>query len=148
MSTPAITSDLMYRILKTFPFFMRKVFHDFHKQENMGGLTKAQHKTLMLLFFEEEQHMSGLSERLNMEKGSFTAVVEDLVERGLVVRKKDSRDRRKYNLALTETGEKLIDREIAKARSFLAEKLSRLGSEDLDRFTLAVNDLYEITLKL
>ena len=148
METHHINSDLMFKILKTFPFFMRKVFHDFHKQENMGQLTKTQHKTLMLLYFEEEQHMSGLSERLNVEKGSFTAVVEDLVENNLVVRKRDTRDRRKYILALTDIGQQIVHREIEKAKSFLIKKLSRLGARDLERFTRAVNELYEITMKL
>jgi len=148
MNRPEITDDLMYKLLKTFPFFMRKVFHRFHKQENTGHLTKTQHKAMLLLFFEEEKYMSSLSERLNMEKGSFTAVVEDLVEKNLVVRKQDAQDRRKYNLALTKKGQGFVDREIKKSKAFLDKKMAHLDKNDIKRFARAVNELYEITMKL
>ena len=64
------------------------------------------------------------------------------------IRNRDAGDRRKYILALTESGRKLVGGEIEKAGAFLTERLACLGRRDLDRFTLAVNELYDITMKL
>lgn len=48
--------------------------------------------------------MSELADRLRIARRSATTVVDDLVERGLVERVADPRDRRATNVALTPAG--------------------------------------------
>ena len=120
-----ISDELIFKLLRTLPSFLRRIVHSHHGKENTGKLTRSQHKTLMLLFFEKVPHMSGLAEHLNLEKGSFTAVVDDLVVKGLVDKERDNLDHRK-----------------------LEKKLACLKEEEYSRFIRAVNDLYEITMKL
>ena len=143
-----ISDELIFKLLRTLPSFLRRIVHSHHGKENTGKLTRSQHKTLMLLFFEKVPHMSGLAEHLNLEKGSFTAVVDDLVEKGLVDKERDNLDHRKYNLTLTKNGRDLISRKIEKSKIQLEKKLACLKEEEYSRFIRAVNDLYEITMKL
>ena len=68
-------------------------------------LNQTHIKTLMTLKFEGENPMSVISDKLNLEKGSFTPVANSLIDLGLIEKTPDCKDKRVYNLHLTEKGE-------------------------------------------
>lgn len=68
------------------------------------------------------------------DKSSMTPVLEDLVRRGLVQRKRTDGDRRAWRLSLTATGERTLAKMTACARRHEQNLDRAIGARDRDRF--------------
>jgi long-chain acyl-CoA synthetase len=84
-------------------------------------LTTAQYRTLTQLD-DGEEASSSLAAKLAVSRPSVTAVVEGLVERGLVDRRHSDQDRRRVSVNLTESGRQVL----AQADQVVSAKLADL----------------------
>lgn len=142
------TESIAARALTTFPLFMHKVFHDFQPDSREFNLNKTHMKALMVIYIENSPHMSKVCSHMNMEKGSLTPVIDNLIEMKLLQRKRNSEDRRKVNLYLTDQGRKLVLENLHRAHRHILDKMKHLPEEEVQRFKNALLDLHDITLKL
>ena len=94
-------------------------------------LTLAQFRILALIASGDERS-SLLAERLTVAKPTITAVVDGLVERGLVAREAVAGDRRSIRVALTATGEAAL----RAAEEEMSETLRRIFEHARDRDAL------------
>jgi DNA-binding MarR family transcriptional regulator len=101
-------------------------------------LTLAQYRVLALVAAGDERS-SLLAERLAVAKPTITAVVDGLVERGLIERASVEGDRRSIRISLTKAGQQAL-RAVERA---MAEVLDRIFGEARDRAALvhALGDL-------
>ncbi len=130
---------------------MYKLFHDLKNIDHTDSsisLNKTQKKTLLILYTENNSNMTLLCRMMNMEKGSYTSVIDSLIEKTLVSRERDKQDRRKVYIQLSKKGKSLVENEIENIRVKLEDKLEVLSAEDLTRFVNAIDDLNDITNKL
>ncbi len=146
-------TDFTIKLLKTLPHLMYKMFHDVKNLEipQTAGdvkLNKTQQKTLLVLFSEKRLNMSTSCKILNMEKGSFTSVIDSLIQLQLVERQRDTEDRRKVHISLTEAGRKLVTQRMDVIRKRIEHKLAVLSAKDYNRFINAIDELADITEKL
>ena len=75
--------------------------------EPMG--LKARHYGVMSALAEEGPHAQGdLGEKLAIDRTTMVGLVDELEGLGLVERRRDSEDRRRYDLALTDAGKRTI----------------------------------------
>ena len=148
MDERLLSQEMMLKIVSTFPYFMRKLVHSFPKIEKASGLNKTQHRTLWLLFHEGRQCMSCLADHLNIEKGSFTTVIDSLIEKGLVKKIHDSSDRRRIFIDFTPKGRSHVQTEIAQVHERISQKLSVLSDAEYAVFLQAINDLHNTMMKL
>ena len=74
------------------------------------GLGTTEFGVLEVLFHKGELPVCEVQRRILVESSSTTYVVDKLVERGLVRRRRSSTDRRSVRLALTPAGRRLIRR--------------------------------------
>ena len=91
--------------------------------------------------------MTDLCAFLNIEKGSLTSMVDDLTEKGYVIRTKDLSDKRKYIISITEKGTILASDFMDKLSNKLEEKFLKLDEEDQNRYIEAINTLQYILNK-
>ena len=119
---PAITlRDFIFNILHTFGDF------DF---------SLPQLATLMLLDEEGGLSIKQIAELLGRSMSVTSRLVDQLVERGLVSRREDERDRRAKRVAITESGRTLIitlERRRAEAQVAVIEHLSPEEQADVAR---------------
>src|SRR5262245_2643487 len=103
-----------------------------------SDLTLAQYRVLALVAAGDERS-SLLADRLAVAKPTITAVVDGLVERGLVTRSAVAGDRRSLRLTLTSAGTSAL----RKADRAMAEALNRLlgHARDADALLAALGDL-------
>lgn len=146
-------TDFTIKLLKTLPHLMYQMFHDVKNLEMpqpMGDvkLNKTQQKTLLLLFSEKRLNMSTSCKILDMEKGSFTSVIDSLIQLQLVERQRDTEDRRKVHISLTKAGRKLVTQRMDVLRDRIDRKLAVLSAKDYNRFISAIDELADITEKL
>ena len=140
--------SLTRKIIETFPLFMRKLFHGFPFYESEFELNKTQQKTLHIIHYHKNTHMGEIAGHLNMEKGSFTPVVDALIEKGLIRRKRDKQDRRKVQLIITQKGLDFVVRFEEKMNNHIRDKITNLTEDDRKRFYRAIEDLNEIVEKM
>lgn len=78
------------------------------------GLSFAQYRVLMHLFFTERDgtcdglNPSTISDHQGTSRNTVSALIRSLEESGLVQRHLDHEDRRRFNIALTDTGRALV----------------------------------------
>jgi DNA-binding MarR family transcriptional regulator len=128
---------------------MRKLRCGFHgSQPELNQLNDTQRRTLLYLDDKEAMTMTQLHRFIGLEKGSLTSVVDQLIKKSLVQRKRVAGDRRKVEIDLTAFGKNkvgILKKEIAE---YIHGKLQQLTPDDRKRFYQAVETLSDISRKL
>lgn len=99
-------------------------------------LTLPQYRVLGRLALGDER-ASLLAQRLTVSKPTMTALVDSLVERGLVSREAATDDRRAVTLSITDDGRDAIDRTGAALRAMLDDIIERCADPATVRAALA-----------
>lgn len=104
-------------------FVSRAIHHVSEQSLDEAGLSFAQYKVLMHLFFAEqmsdrgELNPSEISDRQGVSRNTISSLIRNLEDGELVERRLDPLDRRRFNISLTEDGRLLV---INHARQHLA----------------------------
>lgn len=95
-------------------FVSRAIYHVGEQSLEEAGLSLAQYKVLMHLFFAEqmgdrgELNPSEISDRQGVSRNTISALIRNLEDTGMVERHLDPLDRRRFNISLTEDGRSLV----------------------------------------
>lgn len=112
------------------------------------GLNHTHVRTMVFLKFHGENPMSTVSNKLNIEKGSFTPVACHLIALGYIEKLPDPKDKRVCNLRLLESGERLTNEVIAKHNLFADKMLEQLTEEEKKRYFEAIVLINELTVRM
>lgn len=74
-----------------------------------AGLTAVQFRALQLIAEKGHCTAKEISQRMIVSQATVTALIDKLVQKGLVTREKSSTDRRQTNIRLTELGRATVD---------------------------------------
>ena len=86
-------------------------------------LTYTQYITMMVLWEEKEMNVKELGKRLYLDSGTLTPVLKRLEQKGLVIRKRNSKDERVLMINIKMAGCVKLDREDAKELYRILHKL-------------------------
>jgi len=109
-------------------------FQAFSRRSQEIGESPGRFATLMLIGRNPGISQTELSLANGRDKSSLTPVVEDLVRRGLVERKRMDEDRRAYRLNLTPAGERTLASMVRCARGHERVLDGLIGARDRKRF--------------
>ncbi|MPY71778.1 MAG: MarR family transcriptional regulator [Alphaproteobacteria bacterium] len=128
---------------------LREAFMSYQRnfQAALGeyGLTYSQWRHLWLLLRDGQLTPVELSERAGVKKASSTAIIQSMVERGLIRRARDREDRRKVNLSLTAAAIELIETLSLSGR--IINRHARAGIDD-DDFAAMLETLHKVIANL
>ncbi len=79
------------------------------------------------------QSVSELAEIRQISRPAASQAVDGLVEKGYISRHQDATDRRFVHLKLTPSGEQLLNEIFCENRAWMAEKLSAIDPEELEK---------------
>ncbi len=82
-----------------------------------------------------------------MDKVAISRGVKKLIERGIIERKPDAKDRRKQTLRLTDIGHEVYNEVIPKACQYEEKIIEQLNAKDLADIDRIVNKLFHLTNK-
>lgn len=85
--------------------------------------------------------VSELAEAKNISRAAISQAVDLLVQKGLITRTPDTKDRRHVRLALTVSGNTLLDALFDNIRKWMMQTLSPLSDEELHALIRAMNSL-------
>ena len=108
----------------------------------------TQRMVLFLISDNKRLSMTELHKLTGFEKGSLTTVVDQLIQKGLVSRVGDEKDRRMVYVSLTVLGKKhvvILRKDIA---NFMQLRLEKLSNNQRAQFYTAAKILIDISLKL
>ena len=109
-------------------------FQAFSRRSKEIGESPGRFATLTLIARNPGISQTELSYAAGRDKSSLTPVVEDLVRRGLVARKRMDQDRRTYSLNLTPDGKKILTDLTRCARRHERNLDRAIGLRDRKRF--------------
>jgi MarR family transcriptional regulator, lower aerobic nicotinate degradation pathway regulator len=126
---------------------LRRLVHELrvtsHTAERDLDLTGAQLFVLRELAADSNISIRELSERTVTDPSSASVVVSRLVERGLVSRQRDPKDRRKSVLSVSARGHKLLARAPEPYQAKLIERLRALPASQLRQLRLGLAALLD-----
>jgi len=102
------------RLMDEMRFVFRAIFHVGDQSLDEAGLSFAQYRVLMHLFFAEKMGSRGIlnpseiSDRQGVSRNTMSSLIRNLEDEGLVERRLDPDDRRRFNISLTENGRSLV----------------------------------------
>jgi DNA-binding MarR family transcriptional regulator len=85
--------------------------------------------------------ISALAAARNISRPAISQAVEVLVQKGLLTRATDPRDRRYIQLSLTTPGNALLDAIFDNTRQWMVQTLATLSEEELEALILSLNAL-------
>ena len=111
------------RLIDEMGFVSRIIYHVGEQSLDVAGLSFAQYRVLMHLLFAEQMgqrddlNPSEISERQGVSRNTMSSLIRNLEEEGLIKRRVDPDDRRRFNISLTADGRTRVT---AYARQHLA----------------------------
>ncbi|MDU3801960.1 MarR family winged helix-turn-helix transcriptional regulator [Paraclostridium bifermentans] len=143
-----IIKEIIDFVSKTFPKIHASLYLESLKEYAANiNVNRTQLRALVFINNNGEITMTDLCEKLNIEKGSLTTMVDDLTKKGYLTRTRDSRDRRKYILNLTTSGEDIAKDFLEALGTRLESRFLELNEEDRNKFMDSIKNLEEILIK-
>ena len=137
----SVISDLTAHTGYWMRMISNAVSQDFARRLAGEGVTVAEWVFLRALYDEVSLSPSVLAEKMGMTKGAISKLSERLIEKRLVTRAKDEKDRRAHHLALSVEGRAKVPQLAALADANDAEAFGVLSAEEhaeLDRLLKAL----------
>lgn len=127
-----------------------KLFNDFYLEDikkfiSDKNVNKTQLRALTFIKNYGAINMTELCNMLNIEKGSLTTMIDDLVEKGYVERVNDKKDRRRYIIVMTEAGDLLSDNFMTYLKGSLEQKMERIGMDKMSSLVGSMENIINIT---
>ena len=132
-------------LLAMLPFYHR---HIFKAGGAISGIRVAQYRALGMLMKSGSLTMSEIGRMLYISKPYMTVLADTLVENKWVERKNDPNDRRVVKLEITTHGKKHLQQAFEIYRADIKVMISGLESPDLQRLSVALEELRQILAKL
>jgi DNA-binding MarR family transcriptional regulator len=127
-------------------------YNDISKSINPANLyqielTSSQIKVLATFSEREYYTMTELSQMLSVTLPTMTAMIDRLIQGGLVTRERDERDRRVVLVRLTAEGKQIISNLMQIRKQEIEKILQFLGEEELDTFWHSIETVAQLLAK-
>lgn len=128
-SGPDERESLLARFLAVSTRFHRTIGHA-GSAAAAGEMTMPQYYIMRLVADDECLRVSDLADRLAINPSAVTAMVDRLVSKGFVERRRDRDDRRIVHVCATQAGLEVLGKVTSGSRSFIGQAFGRLDLEE------------------
>jgi len=135
------TLELFRVVMLPLWHIMRAQIHELTSGEY--GITSSQFHTIRRIS-QGDASVSALADCMHVSRPNISRSVDDLVNNGLVNRKRDLDDRRNIQLSLTDKGEKMIKNLHKKYEGILTDQFSILSDEELRILSSALGSMKKV----
>jgi DNA-binding MarR family transcriptional regulator len=147
MNIETMTDSITENLLNILPLIHRKLLKVEFERIN-PNLSRLHFIILRILNDHSQLPISEVGKNLFIPKPQMTALVDRLIQFGMVERMPDAEDRRVVNINLTDSGKKALEECDKLIRNSIRQKLSSLTAEDLEKFLKCTAELQEIGARL
>lgn len=147
LGVDAVTDSITDNLLYILPLIHRRLLKVEFERVN-PNLSRLHFIVLRILNEYSHLPISEIGKNLFIPKPQMTALVDRLIQFGLVARLPDTQDRRVININLTDAGKKTLEKCDKLIRDSISQKLSSLSRVDLESFLQCTTELRELGAKL
>jgi DNA-binding MarR family transcriptional regulator len=116
-------------LLEVVPIVMREIRSEMRSRRS-PELTVPQFRTLAFVNRRDGPSLSEVADHMGLTPPSTCRLVDGLIERDMMTRQGDPKDRRRLRLAVTPLGLRILEASRSGTLAYLAEKLDALAAED------------------
>jgi DNA-binding MarR family transcriptional regulator len=135
------TLELFWRVMLPLWHIIRAQVHNLATSEY--GITSSQFHTIRRIS-QGDASVSALADCMHVSRPNVSRAVDELVQNGLVNRKRDPDDRRNIQLSLTDKGKKMIKDLHDRYGKILADQFSILTDEELRTLSSALVSMKKV----
>jgi len=139
--------DNLADYIRRYEVAFRRIYrstNDMMKQHVHANITTDQFTVLQYIFYKEKVTSSQIAEEMGVGRSAITALVNRLVERNMITRKRNKHDRRIVYLFLTEDGKKAVKETEDAIHLYLKDKLNHFPNEDIEKFLESIEKLADL----
>ena len=140
---PPLLDTCAHELMETTPQIVQSIRVEMRRNRG-SDLTVPQFRTLRFIQRFEDTTLSKLADHLGLTLPSVSKLVDGLVKQKLIMRQESVTDRRCVALALTPTGETIVNRAREKSQVRLAGMLSDLTNDQLETVLRAMEILHPL----
>jgi DNA-binding MarR family transcriptional regulator len=118
------------------------------KEQIGNDLTNDQHYMLRYIHHAEKCTSSELAEAFDVNKSAITAIINRLVEKGLIDRERDETDRRVVYLTLSRSGADLFEKTEKRIHKLVESIITKFDTEEITGFIVTYEKLSEMLQKM
>ena len=138
----------LYNILKLNHIIHKVFFKNFEAQYHLENLNFTHVRTMITLKFEGPCAMSAVSEKMGIEKGSFSPVAHHLIDLEYIEKYQDEKDKRVYLLSLTQEGKEFAENVIKDQILFIEQEINTFSGLEKDIYLNAIKLIISMTEKI
>jgi DNA-binding MarR family transcriptional regulator len=129
-------------------FSVSKKAESLIKAQINEDLTTDQHYTLRYIKRANGCTSSELAEAFDVQKSAITAIITRLVDKGLIQRTRDEKDRRIVYLTLTEKGNNLFDESEQRIHNLVESFITKFNDKEINSFIETYEKLEKILINI
>lgn len=126
---PTSPRQCAHQILDVTPILLQAIRHEMRCLRTTD-LTVPQFRTLSYLSHNPGASLSAVAEFIGLTLSSMSILVNALVDRNLVERATDSKDRRRVHLTVTQPGRSMLEKTLQATEAYLAEMVAGLSDSE------------------
>ncbi|MBP1888698.1 DNA-binding MarR family transcriptional regulator [Clostridium moniliforme] len=112
----------------------KKLSDEFNKRVQQYGMTRVQWIALFYIGKSDGVSQKELSDLMNVKESSMVRLIDRMEKEDLVIRKKQTNDRRVTSIFLTLKGKELREKVLPLGQEFQDDATKGISSEELDNF--------------
>jgi len=138
-------AKILHELLYTFMGqFHEKVLIKFRQVSPFPSWVKKNHsKIINLLYQRDYLTLTEIGKRLDIEKGSLTTLIDQMEEKGFVIRSDDPCDRRKSLISLSPQSRTLMDQVMDLHTQELNEIFENVDSSEVQQFLSSLQNVVD-----
>lgn len=141
------TESVADAMLDVLPLLREKLIRPY-EQETRNSLGLIQTRAIRILLQHEPMSMQELAAKVRISKQQLTPIMKKLMERGLVERASDPKDRRVVRIRMSQEGTRFAEEMRARIVQLLGRQIEDLKTEDLQLLDESLRNMLRIVHKL
>lgn len=130
--------------IRKFNRFYLPFFHLLTQKYLSSDYSMAEARILYEIYEQGKISATDIVSRLHVDKGYLSRILSRFEESAIIQKEASDTDLRRSVISLTETGTRLAESLIAESNRQIAEELTGLSENDLDRLTGLMGEITEI----
>jgi DNA-binding MarR family transcriptional regulator len=130
-------------LLEVVPIVMSEIRSQMRSRGSLE-LTVPQFRTLGFVNRNRGSSLCDVADHMGLTPPSASTLVDGLIERGMMTREEHPDDRRRVRLAVTSSGQAILEVSTRGTMAYLAEKLNNVSVEDREAIVKAMETLRSV----
>lgn len=139
-----MNTDYIRNFLEILPYIHKKIL----REVKPDLITRQELHLMHMIKKKSDRPMSEYATKMAISKSNLSKLMQDLIEKGYIVKAQDEQDRRIYNINLTDSGEEFLKTTRTNIEKEVARKFECLSEADIEELNNSFETIRSIIDKI